>query len=109
MVHLQENGYAVETQEITNWDRLAQIRHDHGIPQEAGGCHTATIEGYTVEGHVPADIIDRLLTERPDIRGVTVPGMPVGSPGMEGPNPVAYNVYSVDHAGQLKVFETRTP
>ena len=109
MVHLQENGYAVETHEIASWERLAQIRHDHGIPEEASGCHTASIEGYTVEGHVPADVIDRLLAERPDIQGVTVPGMPPGSPGMESPNPVAYNVYSVDREGQLRVFESRTP
>jgi len=70
---------------------------------------TATIDGYTVEGHVPADVIDRILAERPDIRGVAVPGMPAGSPGMESDHPVSYNVLAVDKAGGLTVLETRNP
>lgn len=107
MVHLQENGYQVDARNVSGWDELGQIRHDHGIPEEASGCHTAVVAGYTVEGHVPADIIDRLIAERPDIVGVTVPGMPEGSPGMEGPNPVPYNVWSVDRSGELRVYDSR--
>jgi hypothetical protein len=107
VVHLQENGYQVDARNVSGWDELGQIRHDHGIPEEASGCHTAVVAGYTVEGHVPADIIDRLIAERPDIVGVTVPGMPEGSPGMEGPNPVPYNIWSVDRSGQLRVYDSR--
>ena len=108
MVHLQENGYEVAVQDVS-FERLDQIRAEKGLPAEAAGCHTATIDGYTVEGHVPADVIDRILAERPDIRGVTVPGMPQGSPGMESDHPVSYNVYAVDKAGGLTVLETRDP
>ena len=107
MVHLQENGYQVDARNVSSFDELGQIRHDHGIPEEASGCHTAVVAGYTVEGHVPADIIDRLIAERPDIVGVTVPGMPEGSPGMEGPNPIPYNIWSVDRSGQLRVYDSR--
>ena len=107
MVHLQENGYQVDARNVSSLDELGQIRHDHGIPEEASGCHTAVVAGYTVEGHVPADIIDRLIAERPDIVGVTVPGMPEGSPGMEGPNPIPYNIWSVDRSGQLRVYDSR--
>ena len=109
MGHLQENGYDVHVEHVASFDHLARIRADHGIPEEAAGCHTASIEGYTVEGHVPADVIDRLLQERPDIRGVTVPGMPAGSPGMESDHPVSYDVLAVDRAGGLSVLETRNP
>ena len=107
MVHLQENGYQVDARNVSSWVELGQIRHEHGIPEEAAGCHTAVIEGYTVEGHVPADIIDRLLADRPDIQGVTVPGMPEGSPGMEGQNPVPYNIWAVDRSGGLQVYDSR--
>ena len=61
-----------------------EYRRKHGIPDALGGCHTAVIEGYAIEGHVPADDIKRLLAERPKARGLSVPGMPAGSPGMEG-------------------------
>ncbi len=72
------------------------------------GCHTAEVDGYVVEGHVPADVIDRLLAERPEgVKGLAVPGMPVGSPGMEGPNPEPYNVIAFDGQGGMSVYERR--
>jgi hypothetical protein len=80
--HLQANGYDVEVREVGNAE-LVQIKSEHGVPQEL--THTGIVDGYVIEGHVPADVVDRLLRERPDVIGLSVPGMPVGSPGMEGP------------------------
>ncbi len=72
-------------------------------------CHTAIVEGYVVEGHVPAEYVKRLLEERPDVAGITVPGMPIGSPGMEGPHPQPYDVLSFDKAGRTAVFARVVP
>ena len=66
------------------------------MPQRLYSCHTAVIDGYVIEGHVPADLIKRILKERPVIVGLAVPGMPVGSPGMEGPRPEPYEVFTFD-------------
>lgn len=65
------------------------------------------MQGYVIEGHVPADLIQRLLKERPAVAGLAVPGMPVGSPGMEGPNPQPYEVISFDKAGRTSVYARR--
>lgn len=79
-----------------------------GVPASLGSCHTAKVGEYFVEGHVPADLVRQLLDERPEgIRGIGVPGMPAGSPGMEGPNPVEYQVMSVDTQGDVAVYATR--
>ena len=80
-----------------------------GVPPEAASCHTAVIGGYFIEGHVPAEDITRLLDEHPDISGLAVPGMPIGSPGMEGPNPQAYSVLAVQKDGKSKVFAQHGP
>ena len=69
------------------------------VPEKLYSCHTALVQGYVIEGHVPADLIHRLLKERPAVAGLAVPGMPVGSPGMEGANPQPYEVISFDKAG----------
>jgi hypothetical protein len=61
-----------------------EYRRRHGIPEELAGCHTGVVEGYALEGHVPAREVKRLLAERPKARGLAVPGMPIGAPGMEG-------------------------
>ena len=75
------------------------------VPRDLHGCHTATVEGYVVEGHVPAGDIDRLLEERPDVRGLAVPGMPIGSPGMEmGDRKDPYTVVTFDREGKTAVF-----
>src|SRR5690606_9253225 len=79
--HLETNGFAVETFEGGNVEARARL----GMPVEYGSCHTAEIEGYAVEGHVPAGEIRRLIDERPSAVGIAVPGMPIGSPGMDGP------------------------
>ena len=81
IAHLQQSGFQVEVINTGN----AAARKRLGVPEKLGSCHTAQIEGYAIEGHVPASEIRRLLKERPRAVGLTVPGMPVGSPGMDGP------------------------
>ena len=90
-----------------NGAELAAIKAEHGVPGELQGCHTATVDGYVIEGHVPADLVARLLDEHPDVTGLSVPGMPVGSPGMAGPNPQPYNVVAFDRDGGAEVYERR--
>ncbi len=102
--HLEQAGYAVETEDRN--DMLA-VKEQLGVARELGSCHTAVIEGYVIEGHVPGDVIARLLSERPDIAGLAVPGMPIGSPGMEGPNPQPYEILAFDEAGNVSVFDRR--
>ncbi len=89
---------------------LRPIKAQFGVAREIESCHTATVDGhYVVEGHVPADVIHRLLKERPEITGLSVPGMPVGSPGMEVPGrqPEHYDVLAFDDSGNTRVYATR--
>ena len=106
MGHLQANDFEVVAKDVMN-AQLVEIKSEYGVPQRLEGCHTAIVEGYVIEGHVPADVIMRLLDEKPDVVGLSVPGMPVGSPGMEGPNPQPYNVVSFDEEGHTEVYERR--
>jgi hypothetical protein len=101
--HLQQAGFRTQ---VTDLDDVAAIKAQRGIPRAAHSCHTAVVDGYVIEGHVPATDVQRLLKERPAVVGIAVPGMPIGSPGMEVPNvkPQQYNVVSFDKQGQLKVF-----
>src|SRR5262245_9470869 len=80
VAHLRANRFPVK---VEDRDDLVPIKRQHRVPDDLQACHTALVEGYVVEGHVPADLIDRLLRERPPIAGIAVPGMPSGSPGME--------------------------
>ena len=87
---------------------LTAVKKKHGVPAALEACHTALVEGYVVEGHVPADLIDRLLRERPPAVGLAVPGMPAGSPGMEGSGrPEGYQVLTFDRSGRTTVFAAR--
>ncbi len=104
--HLEAAGFPVESVPTA---RLAEVKQTRGVPREAEACHTALVDGYVVEGHVPADDVKRLLRERPDVRGLAVPGMPLGSPGMESPTPEPYAVYSFDAAGSLRLFQRHEP
>lgn len=106
MVHLREHGFAVTERPE---DDLAPVKRRLGVPSALESCHTALVEGYVIEGHVAADLIDRLLRERPRIAGLAVPGMPVGSPGMETPGvkPERYQVFAFDREGRTTVFATR--
>jgi hypothetical protein len=101
--HLQAAGFAVETH---NMDNMGPTKERVGIPPAMGSCHTAEVGGYFVEGHVPASDIKRLLRERPAAKGLTVPGMPAGSPGMEVPSGQVdpYDVFLVAKDGTTSVF-----
>ncbi len=102
--HLQNHGFQVETHDLANLD---PIKRKHGISRTLESCHTAEVDGYIVEGHVPADLIERMLTERPQIAGLAVPGMPMGSPGMEGPYRERYDVLAFDRDGKTEIYDRR--
>jgi len=104
--HLRRNGFAPTSENVTN---LTALKEKHGVPAEGRSCHTALVGGYVIEGHVPAAEIQRLLKEKPKVAGLAVPGMPIGSPGMEGANPRPYNVLTFDKAGKTAVFSTQNP
>ena len=99
--HLEANGFEVVAHDMGN---MASVKIENGIRREFTSCHTAVIDGYTIEGHVPAEDIQRLLRDRPAVAGIAVPGMPIGSPGMEGPNPQAYDVLTFDNLGNTSVY-----
>lgn len=99
--HLKANGFTVMAQ---NRDDLTPIRRQHGVPQAVTSCHTALVGSYVVEGHVPAADVKKLLQEKPDVKGISVPGMPIGSPGMEGPNPQKYDTLAFTSDGKTSVF-----
>jgi len=101
MDHLRANGFRVKPQNVSN---PAVCRARHGVPHALGACHTAVIEGYAIEGHVPVRGIRRLLKERPKAIGLAVPGMPAGSPGMDGPRSEPYDVLLILPAGSYKVY-----
>lgn len=99
--HLEANGFTVKAQDVAN---TGDYRAKFGIPADYGSCHTARVGGYAVEGHVPASDIKRLLAEKPQARGLAVPGMPMGSPGMEGPRSDPYDVLLVKEGGKAEVY-----
>ena len=104
MDHLEESGFA-PTDENMFAGLLVRYKLDNGVPQRMVSCHTAEIEGYIVEGHVPAADIRRLLEERPDAVGLTVPDMPLGSPGMDqGRRTEAYDVFLIRNDGTTEIF-----
>jgi len=90
--YLRRHGYRVT--EIATHD-LEDIRRRHGVPEQLYGCHMILVGGYVVEGHVSAGLIDRLLRERPKIRGISLPGMPQGSPGMTGTKTEPFRIYEI--------------
>ena len=104
--HMRAEGFQVEAHDVSN---LQAIKAEHGIAPRLGSCHTALVDGYVVEGHVPADLVRKMLDERPDIAGLSVPGMVVGSPGMEVPGQPAqpYDVMAFDANGRTAVYATR--
>lgn len=89
--------------------QLEAIKDKYGVPRTLRTCHTGIVEGYVIEGHVPADVVQRVLKEKPKIAGLAVSGMPIGSPGMSGPNPQPYDVYSFDKAGHVKIYKHIKP
>jgi len=102
--YLRDSGFKVTVQAMNDVDSM---RQQFGVPAPLAACHTARVGGYTIVGHVPVADIERLLKERPAIAGLAVPGMPVGSPGMErGTVREAYDVMTFDEHGQTSVYQT---
>ena len=106
MVHLQKNGFKVETKQVFG-KAFTDLKRRHGVPERLFACHTALIDGYVIEGHVPADVIEKFLKEKPRVLGLAVPGMPVGSPGMEGGKPEPYEVLTFDKSGKTTLYAKR--
>jgi len=101
--YMEAEGFPVRQIDVAN---IGEVRASMGVPATLGSCHTAIVDGYVVEGHVPAEDVRRLLQDRPEATGIAVPGMPIGSPGMEVPGrtPQAYEVYLFASDGRQAVF-----
>ncbi|SDF75465.1 MULTISPECIES: DUF411 domain-containing protein [unclassified Duganella] len=104
--HLEKNGFTVHTHDVAN---PSDYREKYGIPQQFGSCHTGVVQGYALEGHVPAAEVRRLLAQKPKARGLAVPAMPMGSPGMEGPRSDPYDVYLIKQDGKASVYQHYGP
>jgi hypothetical protein len=98
--YLRENGFEVTVQPTRD---LPLLHRQHGVPEPLVGCHTTLVDGYVVEGHVPIGALLRLLTERPGIKGISLPGMPAGSPGMTGEKTAPFMIYEI-RDGEPKVY-----
>ncbi len=108
VTHMRQAGFDVETTDIADRAELAALKERSGIPRDATSCHTAFVGPYVVEGHVPADVVKDLLDQAPaGVRGLIVPHMPAGSPGMESPNPQPYEVLALAEDGSTTVFARR--
>jgi len=105
---MEENGFSVQVEDVKD---LNAVKEEHEVPMALQSCHTAIVDGYVIEGHVPVSEINRLLTEKPDIDGLAVPGMPVGSPGMEVDGMAAqpYDVIAFRTNGSTEVFASYGP
>jgi hypothetical protein len=105
VAHVRQAGFAVTVRDTSD---MSTVKAAMGVPEALGSCHTARVGSYTIEGHVPADVIKQLLAEKPVARGLAVPGMPMGSPGMEqGGRRDRYDVLLFDKAGRTRVFASR--
>jgi len=105
IAHMRDSGFDVSVVDVPSTE---PIHERLGVPRQLGSCHTAAIGDYWVEGHVPADLVQRLVTEQPDgISGIAVPAMVTGSPGMEGPNPAEYQILAYGSDGKVTVYATR--
>lgn len=101
--HLRDAGFKVKTEDHRN---LTPVKQSIGVSPRFQSCHTAKVGKYFIEGHVPASDIKKLLKEKPDIRGLSVPGMPMGSPGMEGRRKDKYNVIAIDKNNNATIYSS---
>ena len=99
--YLRSNGYTVTVKPTHN---LSLIKRQHGVPKKFEGCHTSLIDGYVVEGHVPIGTLNKLLSERPSIKGISLPGMPMGSPGMTGKKTAPFEIHQFPADGKSKLY-----
>ena len=106
VTHLKTEGFATTVTDVRD---IAAVKAKYRVPDQLRSCHTALVGGFVIEGHVPASDVRRLLEERPKVVGLAVPGMPTGSPGMEGPNGRPYDVLTFDAAGKTTVYSTQKP
>lgn len=102
--HMREHGFTTSVRDVAD---LPRIKARYKVPRAFESCHTAVVQGYVVEGHVPADVVLKFLAEKPKVTGLAVPGMPIGSPGMEGSPKQAYEVLTFDTAGKTTVYAKR--
>ena len=102
--HIRSNGFKPTVHDMPD---VSAIKRKLGVPTTLESCHTAVVGGYAIEGHVPADVVRTMLKEKPKILGLAVPGMPMGSPGMEGSRKDPYNVIAFQRNGQTTVFAKR--
>src|SRR5262245_6934361 len=100
--YLRRNGFKVTVKETPN---MSLISRQNGVPEKLAGCHTMMVGGYVVEGHVPVGAISKLLTERPDIKGISLPGMPEGSPGMTGVKTEPFTIYEISNDANVFAVE----
>jgi hypothetical protein len=98
--YMRRHGWTIRSHELVDMDR---VKHEHGLPEATWSCHTAVIDGFVVEGHVPIAAIEHLLATRPSIDGIALPGMPPGSPGMTGVREAAFQVLAIDE-GDISPF-----
>ena len=108
VAHMEASGFVVDARDV-NATELMMAKQDGGVPTGMSSCHTAIIDGYVVEGHVPAAQVKQLLGDRPEVAGIAAPGMPAGAPGMEGANARPYQVMSFTHDGKAEVFAEVDP
>ena len=104
--HLKDNGFTVTAEDVTQ-SELISVKRDAGVTRDLESCHTAIVDGYVIEGHVPADVIQDFLEEHPKAVGLAVPGMPLGSPGMESDVKEPYDVLQFNASGETKVYTSR--
>ena len=102
--HMKKGGFALETRADAN---MSALKDRYRVPADLRSCHTAVVGGYVFEGHVPSDLVARVLKEKPRIAGLAVPGMPPGSPGMESPTHQPYKVIAFDRDGRRQVYASR--
>lgn len=95
--YLRKNGFEVEVKPTND---LAEISRKAGVSEDFQGCHSTFVDGYVIDGHVPLKIVEKLLTELPDIAGISLPGMPMGSPGMVGEKTEPFTVYAITKDGK---------
>jgi hypothetical protein len=102
--HVAANGFVVTVRDVLNMD---EIKHTMNVPTALESCHTAVVDRYVIEGHVPADLIKKLLAEKSPVLGLAVPGMVTGSPGMEGGKAEPYKIIAFERSGKTRVYASR--